>query len=391
MHGVPDLSLQALERLLDLAGESQARQFLAELGRRTAQQQLERLIVQRLAMRMLAERAPRHQIRDRLLSRGFSTRTAYRVIEAALDSRGASCATKGPAMAQQPPTLVASQHPEPNMAAIVEALRKKLSDLQRERAALDLEGARTLAAEAQQAFDAHLARVAELRASDSLSVRREGDTLSLNEHSDLATAARHRRGELEAKTSKASGLSVEIERLSSMLDGEKRVGKAKRELEEAESMVAGAQTKVRDAETALATLETMIATEEAALENGRTEAAARLLAAVKAGADASALPAANRDKLTTLDLARVGALEELDAVRAALSAAQAHCEGKRKTLLKAEAGVTGLAHEIALAAYVETLAAHMKAYGEAHQTPFTLDDPRHKASELAYPGYRWSR
>lgn len=75
----------ALERLLDVAGESAARQILAEVGSPSAQTELERVIAREVAVRLLMAGEPRTLIRDRLMSRGMSKATAYRLIDAALD------------------------------------------------------------------------------------------------------------------------------------------------------------------------------------------------------------------------------------------------------------------------------------------------------------------
>lgn len=96
----------ALERLLNAAGEDGAREILREVGRRSAQDELERVIARRFALALLEARAPRSLIRDRLVSRGLNMRTAYRVIDAALSvgprpdacevGDAASCDTEGP-------------------------------------------------------------------------------------------------------------------------------------------------------------------------------------------------------------------------------------------------------------------------------------------------------
>ncbi len=99
----------ALERLLDVAGETAARQILADVGRAGAQVEFERLVVRRMAVRLLEARAPRLIVRDRLISRGVSERTAYRVIDEALGLGRRSSANEAGSLAEDSETLAASQ------------------------------------------------------------------------------------------------------------------------------------------------------------------------------------------------------------------------------------------------------------------------------------------
>ena len=98
----------ALDLLLDTAGEDAARRIVRAIGTRTAQAALERQIVKRYAIHLLERRAPRWEIRDRLISRGLSWATAYRVIDAALGA-GPRCLTEGPAVIQPLPSIQKSQ------------------------------------------------------------------------------------------------------------------------------------------------------------------------------------------------------------------------------------------------------------------------------------------
>lgn len=108
MAAAEDQTRAAVEQLLDLVGEGPARRILADVGRRTAQQELERVVVLRLAVRLLAEHAPRSLIRDRLVSRGIHERTAYRTIGRALGLGPRNSDTDTPPMsddwARMPPS-----------------------------------------------------------------------------------------------------------------------------------------------------------------------------------------------------------------------------------------------------------------------------------------------
>jgi len=102
----------ALERLLDLAGESAARQILADVARDSARAEFERVVVCWMALRLLEQRAERTEIRDRLISRGVSERTAYRVVSEALGLGHRNSANDGGVLAVAPPTLPGPQQME---------------------------------------------------------------------------------------------------------------------------------------------------------------------------------------------------------------------------------------------------------------------------------------
>lgn len=126
----------AVERLLDLAGESGARQILRGAGRPAALAELERVVVVRMASRLLAARAPRSAIRDRLVARGVSYRTAYRAIEAALEVVPSICASTGPVLAREVDTLPAPQ-PDADTTMDIDAIKRAVREpLECERATL---------------------------------------------------------------------------------------------------------------------------------------------------------------------------------------------------------------------------------------------------------------
>jgi hypothetical protein len=109
---IADPMRAALERLLDLAGESAARQILADVARDGARAEFERVVVCRMALRLLEQRTERTEIRDRLISRGVSERTAYRVVSEALGLGPRISANDGGSLAVAQPTLPAPQRME---------------------------------------------------------------------------------------------------------------------------------------------------------------------------------------------------------------------------------------------------------------------------------------
>lgn len=102
-----DLQREALEALLDAAGETRSRRILAEVGTRSAQAELERVIALRLAARLLAAREARSVVLNRLIDRGHSERTAYRLMFAAASAVDRISANEGPRLAERQGTLQA--------------------------------------------------------------------------------------------------------------------------------------------------------------------------------------------------------------------------------------------------------------------------------------------
>lgn len=96
---------EALEMLLDVAGEARARRILLEVGTRSAQLDLERVLALRITARMLAAREDRSVVRERLIARGHSERTAYRLLVAAADIADHISANDGRALAETQETL----------------------------------------------------------------------------------------------------------------------------------------------------------------------------------------------------------------------------------------------------------------------------------------------
>jgi hypothetical protein len=100
-----DSTAEALDQLLDLAGETRAREILGWVSRPAVLAEFERVVALRLAVRMREAREPRHVIRDRLVLRGLSRASAYRVIESALLAPPANCLTEGSVVRREPATV----------------------------------------------------------------------------------------------------------------------------------------------------------------------------------------------------------------------------------------------------------------------------------------------
>lgn len=372
----PEMTRSAVERLLDGLGEQGAREVLGSAGSRSAQQELERVIAKRLAIRLLDERAPRWQIRDRLVARGINWRTAYRVIDAALGAPVTCSANQGPGLANGLPRLGSSQLMEHEMNDRITA---QYDALLQQRQRIDVEAAKRAAERAEAASQANMQAIRDAaRAGEPLNPETQQER-----HSQLATEARRCRMRAVEAAQEAARLDREIGRLGAMLKSPELIKQAEARFEASVGLVSAAQGAVRDAEAALARVDDLIRAEELAYGQSRSDAAAQLLAAVKTGADTSQICAANREHLATLEIARAGAEQELQAARAALAAAQAQLNSSRHDIDSAKADRAALEHEMALEAYVKSLAAHMAAHARARRGLAGFEDPRIKASELA--------
>jgi hypothetical protein len=100
-----DSTLEALEMLLDVAGESRAREILGWVARTSVLAEFERVAALRLVVRMREAHEPRHVIRDRLALRGISRSNAYRLIEKVLVAPPTNCPTKGAVLGREPATV----------------------------------------------------------------------------------------------------------------------------------------------------------------------------------------------------------------------------------------------------------------------------------------------
>lgn len=369
----------AVEQLLDCLGEADAQALLAIAGHAAARQELARVSVTRLALRLLEERAPRWQIRDRLVARGLSRRTAYRLIDAALSEPVTCRATDGPDLARGLRSIDCTQPMECDLTTTINDLAAKLTALRADRATIDIAALRRAEANAEAAREANARAM-----RDALSRHEE---INPNEaqarHAGLATEARACASRLREGMARAAVLDREIERLSSMLNATERIAAAVEASQAAEHVIACAQGNVEKAEEALRKIGDLIDIEQRAFVQAQNDAAAQLLTAVKAGSDPSEVHAATRDKISTLEIARVSAQQEVHAAQAAKDAA---IEQHRKSLASiddARAGQAALEHELAFHQYVAVLSKHMVAHARARREPIGFEDPRIKAGEIA--------
>jgi hypothetical protein len=100
-----DSTAEALDQLIDLAGETVAREILGWVSRPAVLAEFERVAAQRLVVRMREAQEPRHVIRDRLALRGISRSAAYRLIEGVLVAPPTNCLTKGAVLGREPATV----------------------------------------------------------------------------------------------------------------------------------------------------------------------------------------------------------------------------------------------------------------------------------------------
>lgn len=361
----------ALDQLLTLVGETTARDVVREIGRRSAQVELERVIVRRIAMQLLQERAPRWAIRDRLVSRGINLRTAYRVIDAVL-SAGPRCDNNAPPMTNTLRSIRSPQSTATPMTLTLKDLTAKREALQSQLTRIDVPGRRLAEANARAKHD-------RLK-SDGRDQRDRSVSEELQAASQAAAQARR---DLVSAEHSAGPLQREFNELSQMLGGAEAADRAQHELDSIREVVAEAVKGVTKAESAVKAMQHLIEREQAAFEVARTSAAANLLAAVKAGADATKVSSPNLDKLATLELAKVSAEEELAAAKATLDAARKREVAIRHDLRVAQAAVASLGHELALATYTEALGAYMAAHWRAYNDRCGTADPRGAAGEIA--------
>ncbi len=384
MQPQADSQRAALERLLTLAGETEARRIVAATGRAAALAELERVIDLGVAVRLLQDRAPRSVVRDRLVSRGISKATAYRLIEEALDHRGPGCLTGGPALRQEPATIVARPLPQPDtiMPINTKDLQTKLDTARAELASLDIDGARVQAAAAQKELDEIDAQIGQSLPPIGVSAFHPGAGALTARRGVMVQGTKAARGAVLTKELRAKVLVAQIRRLETMLDSV-ALEHARLGVKAAAELVADAQVKVFDAEKAATTIDAMIVQAEKDFDCARGTAAAQLLQAVKAGADGSAVPAATRDKIATLELARDSAAQELAAARAALQTLNQRQREAQHQVRVAEAAAAELAHELQRPDYVQTLGEHIAAHIRAHRQQPPVPNLLAQAHEVA--------
>lgn len=356
----------AVEQLLDLVGERQARRLLAEVGRRSAQQQLERVIVQRFARHLLGQREPRPCIRDRLLARGIPERTAYRVIGQALSAPLEGSATDPPALAWPAPTLEPPQHEGTPMSNAKLRLANEMLACAKQLEAIDIEAATRALESAQRA---HAAAV-EAR-------------LPQNEIDHRSGLRKRAKGALDDLVREQGILTRRVAELKHQLSAEDRASAARHAAEAAGRSAAEAEAKVQEATRALATIEQLCDKERQAIQSARNSAAAQLLAAVKAGGDLTKQQPATSDRLAMLQEAQGTAQRELHQAQQVLAAARSHHTGCKRAVLAAEADIAALVHMDALEDYTEALASFIVTHMIAHNQQPALPNIFARAQDLA--------
>jgi hypothetical protein len=109
-----ELRSKTFEVLIEAFGEHRAREILAAIARPPVLAEFDRITALRLAVRLHAEQEPRPVIRDRLVLRGMSNATAYRLMNRMLSTPSANCLTEGGAMRRKPATVAPWDHSAPH-------------------------------------------------------------------------------------------------------------------------------------------------------------------------------------------------------------------------------------------------------------------------------------
>lgn len=363
--------MQELELLLDIAGEDRALRIVAAVGRPSVQEELGRLISQRLAARLLSSRTPRSAIRDRLIRRGMSPRSAYRVITAALSSGPFTCAMDPHSLARSAHILASRNQSEEEVTTDIQALQTTLDDLRARHSQIDVAAGRrrlALASKARDSLSRHEAGPGgQVFGPDPVAQARRAEV-------DAAVIEfKAARSALQTLEADERALRGEIESLEAMIAGEIGIAAAKAAVERADARVAEAAELVTSAEAAVDRITQMIVDEERDFEASRSASATKLLAAVKAGSDPTKVPTANRDKVNVFELARVAAQAELEAARGALASAMADRVTAQAETHRASALVAQRAHMVLLPSYrdalVDYITAHIRAYGVRPPVP----------------------
>jgi hypothetical protein len=355
----------ALEALLDAAGEARAREILAEVGRPAACAQLERLAALRLAHRLRQERAPRVLIRERLERLGHSRATAYRLIEEAISAPIAICLKPAGALRRDDDTLateskelqVPAQPTEINLAQLVPQLKTLVVEryqaaLDRHRHALDaldVDGAERAARAAEEDYE-RIRRMGrdDLPASEWLVVG-GADTPHQKRIQSADLLRRARRKTANEARAAHPVLKAKVAELERLVSCERRVTNGRERIAAARDAVKTAADAVVASEAAIATIAGLIDAEERAIAGARESAAANLLAAVKAGSGGY-IAGVSRDKLETLLQAKKRAEAELEQSKAAQAQARNQQAAAEAALRVDEQLVRRIANETAAAA-----------------------------------------
>jgi hypothetical protein len=334
--GASDASrADAVEKLLDRVGETMARQTLAGMGNRAGLQLLERIVARRIAAEMLAAQQPRQAIRERLIGRGLSLRTAYRLLDAA----AAMVGLKPSAPAAPAPALHTTVNPEPSPmtepTTQVEAIKQSiLAALAAERG-----GLRRAMDETLQAHARLEERIVEARQRKAESMRAlpSGGGITLENidpnrvkgpadlHFEACGAVGAAESELRRfeTTDAWRGREIAARRLAeldALLTCEERLGAAAAGAAGTARELLLADEKLRACDAAAGKLAGMVADERQADSARMRETAGNLLAAVKAGGDAAFAPV-DAGRLAVLEQAKAEADRELEEARTARAAA----------------------------------------------------------------------
>lgn len=366
-----DEGAEVLGVLLDTFGEQKTRRIVGAIGRQSSLTELDRVIVQRLTVRLLQLREPRSRIRDRLMARGMSERSAYRQIEAALNVRRDSANYGAPLAETQcivHPSQSTGTGPMAKKDEFTIAMQAKLAELQ--------EGlAKALAKEADandrhRKADAEYAHVCASRWHSLL----PGGRLERDE-----IAERRKRAQNEAHTAveEARRLQRQINDLEKLLTGDARAQEGAARLQAATSAIAEAESKLAEARASVATIDRMIAEAEQAFADATEATGAQVLAVVRSGGDASQIEPPSRSKIGALEHARSLALGEVATTEGALARAKAHRKAVQDEIARAEADAQTLRYQAALEQFVRVLADYKRAQaavGEAAPAPRDLED-----------------
>lgn len=380
----------ALELLLEVVGESRAREIVADVGTRTAQLELDRIAAVRLAVRMLSERASRPTIRDRLVARGVHVRKAYRVISTALSIGPFGCDTEGPSLSLPLDTLEPSNQSEPpamtqQSTAKNDHLNVAADEIRARLAAIDLPAARQRLEQAVAARDA----MSSSRGS-SWPVQPPGadeptkDVLdSIAQRDRVYEEAKSAAGRLRSLEADESRLRNDLAEIEALIDGEADLERA-REAEGAAEDAYKARMSTRfDCEHALKRIDALIGAEKEAIETSRRSAGASVLAAIKGGAVDVKIDTLSSDRLAALNEARGTAQREHQVAQAAEQAARSGLAAARRQVLVVHSTTLEAAFRPIEQAYLEKLTALFVAKSTAGLAYFPAVDPRAEAHHRA--------
>lgn len=365
-----DEGAKALGALLDTFGEQKARRIVSAIGRQSALTELDRIIVQRLTVRLLQMREPRSRIRDRLMARGMSERSAYRQIEVALNVRRDS-ANYGPPLAENHCIVHSLQSTETQPMAkkdeFTAEMQAKLAELQEQLAKVSAKEADAL--ERHRKADAEYQHVCSSRWHSLL----PGGRL---ERDEIAERRKRAQNEAHAATEDARRLRRQIDDLEKLLTGDARAQEAAARLQAATTAVAEAETKLAQARTSVQTIDRMITEAEQAFADATEATGAQVLEAVRSGADASQIEPPSRSKIGALERARTLALSDVTSAEKALSQTKAHRKAVQDEIARAEADAQTLRYQAALEQFVRVFADYKRtqaAIGESAPPPRDLD------------------